>query len=132
MGVQGAHVTLLGRNSLLSGMKHTISLVETQYFATADTFITISQSNSSNLQVTESYHRARFLRNLDTMALSLLVSTWRPDFIPIAVGILLVSLLWRYLAKNKEIDVPLLTDDGNDFHKIMDEGYKLVSYYAIL
>lgn len=66
------------------------------------------------------------------MALSLLVSNWRPYFTPIAVVFLLVSLLWRYLAKNKEIDVPLLTDDGNDFHKIMDEGYKLVSQYHSL
>lgn len=61
------------------------------------------------------------------MAFSLVDSIWQPDFVPIAVGILLLSLLWRYLAKAKEIDLPLLTDDGNDFHKIMNEGYKLVS-----
>lgn len=61
------------------------------------------------------------------MALAVLDSSWRPDIIPVALGALLVFLVWRSAARNKEVEVPLLTDASNDFHKIMNEGYSRVS-----
>lgn len=61
------------------------------------------------------------------MALSALDSTWRPDVIAVALGVVLVLFIWQPVERSREIEAPLLTDAGNDFHKIMNEGYSRVS-----